>query len=768
MATTIAVIFCLIFTTTYAYNPTTCGKIQNCQCSTNITGEIKFINISDKDVDFGIKVKSWVDLQLDCNNLDWDEFDIKRINFEDLIDLVEFKNCKLPREFTLKQIVQMFGIKETNGVSFQSYNDLSNALKKEHLQGFPNVSKLILSHNGLNEISPDWFNSFPYLESLDLSENPLVLYKDIFNETLNLKELDLSGIEIKQLPAYLFTKLKRIEILNLERMSMEVFHDPTFERLKTLKYLNLGSNLLTNLQDYLFFGLMKLETIDLSNNTFNEFSPELFSQNKKLKKVLLNNNKGELTTLPDKLFMQLTNLEEVQLRNNGLKSLPVNLFRGSTSLKYIDLSENFLQEIPELIFRDLQNVKKLSIRYNMIERLPDLIFRYVTNVTNLDLSFNRIDYVQRYLFNGLKLLKELNMEGNGLKYINNDAFKTNIELSIAKFSNNQLQFNYAHSKSSPFCENFHLTELHLANNQIKDFLWDFNLGQRTLQLLNLSHNDISKISAVNLIFASDDIVVDLRYNKIRHILLNEIDKYSYHNKKESNIIVYVENNPVLCDCDLYDLVRYVNKDMPYTAYNFVKLRLGNLRCLQPNGTEGPQIDQLNFKTYKCLETQYFKLPDNCQYKCTCHVRPRDLRRVLDCSHKNLFVFKPDMDKIYLVGIHTLIVDLRWNNLRKIDSFKPLEMAAIERLYLSNNKIFQLSADTLPEKLNVLELHNNKLSRLDKSVIDFFKRQNFRRFTLSGNPFKCDCNTTYLLNFIEEQQHIHKDLKNLKCKKKMFL
>ncbi|XP_015189710.1 PREDICTED: platelet glycoprotein V-like [Polistes dominula] len=435
-------------------------------------------------------------------------------------------------------MVKGSGIIEKNRLSFQSYKNLSNSLKKEHFEGFSNVKKLILSHNGLTNISSDFFRNFPNLRLLDLSENYLVLSKDTFNETWNLDKL---------LPL------------------------------------------------------------------------ELFQNNKKLKRVSFTNNKALLPTLTGDLLTDLENLEIIHLEGNRFRSLPENLFWGSTSLKYIDLNENSLEELPELIFFELIEIEYLLLSRNLIKMLPDEIFKYLKYLEVLDLSYNRIVYVQRILLEGLTSLRELNMEGNRLIYIHSEAF------------------------------------------------------------------------ADDFVFTSNNFVADLRHNNIKKFLLTNIEELAIYITEKRHVIVHVENNPLSCDCSLYDVVRYLNDDMPITVYNFLEITLGNLKCVKPNGILGPRIRKLDFKKYPCPEDEFFKIDKKCQTMCICTIRP------------------------------------------------------------------------LPKTIQVLELHNNRLSRMSPRVSEFLLNQNYKELTLSGNPFICDCNAKFLYAIVLKKQDTYKDLKNVKCK-----
>ncbi|XP_015189882.1 PREDICTED: protein toll-like, partial [Polistes dominula] len=585
---------------------------------------------------------------IECENISWKDFNFTREqNNSYKVYSLNFESCLLPEETTLKDIVTKLGIIEKHRLSFQSHRNLSQSLTKEHFQGFSNVTELGLSYNGLTNISSDFFTIFSNLRCLDLSENSLVLSKNNFDNTLNLKKLDLHGNGMTELP---------------------------------------------------------FDNID------------------------------NLTSLHDVFITNLKNLEEVHMRNSKLQFIPDKFFTGTTSVKFIDWSENIFENISETTFVDVFNTTYLNISHNRIIKLPDLVFQNFKNLEVLDLSFNRILDVQRKLFNGLTSLKELNMEGNVLEYIHSKAFSTNEQLSIAKFSDNRLKFYNPFNMLSPFFNNHRLKELHLSNNKINHFYSDWTTNKLELELLDLRHNDISTISASDFVFSSDNVLVDLRYNNISNILLNDIENLVLFDTEKRNVTVHVENNPLLCDCHVYNLLRYYNGDMPNTVYNLFELKLGNLTCVKPYVKESLQINQLDFKTYQCPEDEYFQIVDRHPSLCTSEIRPYDQTRIIDCSNKLKVELKINSNTINLKGNYPLILNLTGNYLREIPSLDYIKPLNLTHLLLSSNNISEISLDRLPTTLKVLELHNNHLLSLSHEVLQFFFDQYYIELTLSGNPF----------------------------------
>ncbi|KAI4472795.1 hypothetical protein M0804_015606 [Polistes exclamans] len=229
------------------------------------------------------------------------------------------------------------------------------------------------------------------------------------------------------------------------------------------------------------------------------------------------------------------------------------------------------------------------------------------------------------------------------------------------------------------------------------------------------------------------------------------------------VMVSVGHNPLLCDCNLYDLLRYLYDDMDMNVYNYIIIKVENLKCLYPNGMEGPELNQLHYTTYKCPEHEYFGIVENCQFGCTCSIRPYDKTRILDCSNRNMSVFLIDMAKVNFVGRYPLILNLTGNVLTEIPSIENLKKINIIGLLLSNNNISQITLEKLPRSLKVLELHNNNISKFDVHVMDYLISSSFNEFTLSGNPLKCDCANEDLLEFVQLKRSHYKDLDELKCK-----
>lgn len=243
------------------------------------------------------------------------------------------------------------------------------------------------------------------LESLDLSFSDLkgVNFSSVQLQSLNfayrpesevppwtwtqlrLRELNLSGNELRELPAQV-TAMAELESLQLA--------DNSFSRLdlggfRKLKNLNLAGNPLQVSPD---LSGLPLETLNLSVCGLERLST--------LPNGILNLNasRNRLSEFPEYLPISL---QEINLSWNEIHDC--NSFAGFASLRVLDLSHNRLANCPEL-----GALRRLNLAFNRIREMPSLI-----SVEELNLAGN--------MLTGLPLLppgvRELDVARNRLDSI---------------------------------------------------------------------------------------------------------------------------------------------------------------------------------------------------------------------------------------------------------------------------------------------------------------------------------------------------------------
>ncbi|KAI4472762.1 hypothetical protein M0802_016515, partial [Mischocyttarus mexicanus] len=575
--------------------------------------------------------------------------------------------------------------------------------------------------------------SWENLRKLDLSNNNLTRLTYNFDAAPNLVHLYLNNNNITTYAPRLFNELTNLEVLDLSENYVELFDDSLFRKLKLLKNLNLAKNNLMQITPFMLKNLKNMEILDISYNHFYRMPSDLFKRNKKLRRIYFHDNQKNIRTLPDYFFSNLTKLERVKLNNNDFLSLSEHLFTGSKSLKYINLSDNNLSTLPENIFRGLINLQELLLKDNLITHLPKKIFNGLRKLRKLDISGNRLDFVPKGLFENLNSLKILKMEWNRLRYMEQEALFSLKELKYANFSNNHLELSHPSSKMSPFYKNTLLIELDLSNNKIKTFFTDWTISKNHLSMLNLSYNEITTIATNSFYLLSHNIIVDLSYNKISNILLDDIEDSAVYQTEKRDVTILIDHNPILCDCHLYNFIRYFHNEMPKFVYNYIEIVADNLTCVRNDGTEGPKIQELNSTTYICPEDEYIKIEKRCRINCTCNIKPMDKTRVIDCSYRNMSEISIDQKTINNMEGSPVILNLTGNVFKKIPSMDLFTGLHLTGILLSNNDINQLEPQNLPKNLQVLELHNNNIFSINSKALRYLSSSSLKEFTLSGNP-----------------------------------
>lgn len=189
------------------------------------------------------------------------------------------------------------------------------------------------------------------------------------------------------------------------------------------------------------------------------------------------------------------------------------------------------------------------------------------------------------------------------------AFQGLEEVILIELQNNRMktiQFEFLNS----------LRELGLSNNSIERVFNASNL--RSLELLDMSHNQIKTLSSDDLQYLSKgDLSVDFSYNKIDNVILDNTEEHMKFN-------VILNNNPMICDCFILNFVRYLRKEKHRNdSYNF---KVENLVCSKPKNMENRFVSQVDPVELVCLINKK-PCPKNCQ----CIVRPENGQLEIECD-----------------------------------------------------------------------------------------------------------------------------------------
>lgn len=217
-------------------------------------------------------------------------------------------------------------------------------------------------------------------------------------------------------------------------------------------------------------------------------------------------------------FYNLTYLQYLILRDNGIKTIQPESFKILPNLKIINLNLNRIENITSGIFQHL-HLTRLYLSGNSIKNIWDDAFSDLPYLEVLDLSKNQIGHFSKNIFNNVTNIREINLSFNKLKALSDRIFKQIFNNNIL-YDKNIIDFSYN------FIERIHpnafeglvkIYDLLLNNNQLRD---------------------IDQIHLKNVIITNS---VNLEGNYIRELhpkLLNKILTYT----KELNLI----RNPLNC------------------------------------------------------------------------------------------------------------------------------------------------------------------------------------------------------------------------------
>ncbi|MEQ2267656.1 hypothetical protein XENORESO_008804 [Xenotaenia resolanae] len=189
----------------------------------------------------------------------------------------------------------------------------------------------------------------------------------------------------------------------------------------------------------------------------------------------------------------------ISCSGSNLSALPFGLPSYATRL---DLSHNALRAVHvDWVSQPFHWLTTLVLSWNSISQIEVAAFILTPHLLHLDLSSNQLGVLNSSIFTGLTELKELLLIGNQIAQIMPGAFS----------DVNSLQ------------------RLYLSVNSLTTFplgLFEDPGGPRNLTFLDLSHNRLSKLPIQSLLSVS------------RHA------------------VIYLQENPLLCDCALIALLEY--------------------------------------------------------------------------------------------------------------------------------------------------------------------------------------------------------------------
>lgn len=246
---------------------------------------------------------------------------------------------------------------ETINLVIEDYEGKMEFLPENIAEIFPNLRNFWIIDCFMEKVTKANFQSLKVLQLLSIlrNENFTTIEENSFEDLMELRDLYLQSNSIAKLEPKTFSKLEKLEVLDL------------------------SENKLTTLNEALFKNNIKLEYLNINDNKLLRIVPEAFRNLKSLQKIWLSNN--EITHLPNNTFLHNENLTELHLDGNELSSIDINLLSQLTKLRKVSFAGNLLIAFDFEIIWPNENLFEISLSDNNIVSIANV--HLIQNMTGL-------------------------------------------------------------------------------------------------------------------------------------------------------------------------------------------------------------------------------------------------------------------------------------------------------------------------------------------------------------------------------------------------
>lgn len=309
---------------------------------------------------------------------------------------VSFKDCPLPSS-SFKEVLTNMGVSKTMALIFQNAKNLSGYFDRKHFSGLQDLTKLLLSINGVSHLPDNLFTDINKLTWLNIRSNTINLSEELFKPLERLETLEISHNHMTNISSNLFSHLSYLRKLSLWQSNVTWFSKDLFTGVDVLEELDLSSNGLNELPSSIFKPLRKLKKLTLFSNKFSSLPQNLFKHNEELETVVILNNDAKLVELPKYLFGGMSNLKQIYIQRSGLEKLSYDIIANSPQITNISLAYNDLRTLPEAIFNDQINLLELDLSHNKLNSLEPKLFSSLVRLEMLNLNHNLLTKICGYV-----------------------------------------------------------------------------------------------------------------------------------------------------------------------------------------------------------------------------------------------------------------------------------------------------------------------------------------------------------------------------------
>lgn len=410
-------------------------------------------------------------------------------------------------------------------------------------------------------------------------------------------------------------------------------------------------------------------------------------------KVLVDCTRRNLTTIPDGIPLNVTNLD---LSDNMITKLSDSPFSGFRRLSELHLDENKLESLPLNTFKGVKRLKILSLKSNNFRTCPEFGLS-LESLDELYLTGNKMHSISAGAFQRVQNIHHLWLDFNELTEVPTDALKNLINLEYLSLDQNKI----VAIRNSSFQSLSRLRTLLLFHNNISKIEDDAFKGLASLESLNLRNNNLEEVP-VALKELKNLQQLELIYNPIE-----AIQDYAFEGLIKLRNLVFTWEKL---------------KSVGHNAFAYLPSLQSRLRLVSVKLDRFPNLTGTTSLQYLTLTLNDIKeLPEN-----LCQQQKELVDLTLDF---NKIVRIPDLSTCTSLSV----LKIEHNEIKSIGS-SLRNLGKLKDLTLKGNKIQSLPSRTFEgvDKLETLNLAKNEISFIADDAFAPFKM--IKALDLSFNSF----------------------------------
>ncbi|NWU20812.1 NEPN protein, partial [Dyaphorophyia castanea] len=383
------------------------------------------------------------------------------------------------------------------------------------------------------------------------------------------------------------------------------------------------------------------------------------------------------------------------ISHSKIKQLQFTDFRRMSVLEELVLSCSGTESIENNTFKALSTLKSLELCKNQLKQIPTFL---PSGLEILKLADNSINALHASDFAGLMKLRVLDLRNNLIATLPSSAFSSLYNLQSLILDGNNME-----SVSAPL-RLPRLKYLSMADNKLNLFPTNFFASFQTLHFLSLSGNFLTKVP---LDLPKSLLSLKLEKNQLKMVRLRDV-------KHLENLSEFLLSENQLASIDGAQLLPNLTiLELSKNQLHTVPLRLpGRLQKLDCSNNLIQRVTAQDFRGLHDLKHLF--LDNNA-------VSTFEAGALQQCVQLSNLALEQNL---------LSSIPLRQVNLKTADT--------LARLDLKGNDIEDVGEQELKDlkQLQVLNLRNNKISLLDRKVLEHLPR--LRHLYLDGNPWNCTC------------------------------